>query len=276
MNAAPPGARLGLLPSLLRTCVRQAHTAPARRPAPKGYPKPEGHGENIWVFTHRRTEQVIFSFKDRLDGFHDLKQLPFNGKQTKPSKLRKDYWSPMAKIQFPAGMGSVGRSVFQKLRELKHLHEVSWPDEFRYKAPSEYTQEDERKIADEKEKGKVYQPIRTKADRGNALNAQKKNVIADMAVVLAGKGAGNKLAVAESASKGAGNKLAVAESKEAASGDELVAVTVKWSNDQDMGFAEAWSSNVTHALFEEPAYMSNLVPKQQVAEVPTEEVKVEA
>ncbi|EQK97425.1 hypothetical protein OCS_06862 [Ophiocordyceps sinensis CO18] len=78
MNAAPPGARLGLLPSLLRTCVRQAHTAPARRPAPKGYPKPEGHGENIWVFTHRRTEQVIFSFKDRLDVG---RQTPMDSKQ---------------------------------------------------------------------------------------------------------------------------------------------------------------------------------------------------
>ncbi|KAM4055282.1 transcriptional regulation of mitochondrial recombination [Hirsutella rhossiliensis] len=262
MNAAPPGARLGLLPSLLRTCVRQAHTGPARRPAPMGYQRPEGHGERIWVFAHRRTEQVIFSFRDRLDGFHDLKQLPFNGKQTKPSKLRKDYWSPMAIIQFPAGMGSVGRSVFQKLRELKHLHEVSWPDEFRYKHESEYTEADKRKIADEKANGRSYRPVRSKADRGNALNAQKKNVIADMAVVLAGKGAGNKVVVTKSADAGKED-------------GQLVAVTVKWSNDQDMEFAEVWSHNVTHALFEEPAYMSNLVPKQQVAEA-SQEAKAEA
>ena len=25
---------------------------------------PQGHGENIWVFTHRRSEQVIYSFQD--------------------------------------------------------------------------------------------------------------------------------------------------------------------------------------------------------------------
>lgn len=67
MNAAPGGTRLGLLPALLRTCLRRVHTRPSRRPPPKGFQGPEGHGEHIWVFVHRRTEQVIFSFKDRLD-----------------------------------------------------------------------------------------------------------------------------------------------------------------------------------------------------------------
>lgn len=200
-------------------------------------------------------------------GFHGLKQLPFNGKKTKPSKLRKDYWSPMAMIQFPAGMGSVGHSVFQKLRELKHLHEVSWSNDFRYKHESEYTEADKRKIADERAEGRIYRPIRSKAERGIALNAQKKNVIADMAVVLAGKGAGNKVAVGN----GNGKKVAPAESGEAGKGGgELVAVTVKWSNDQDMEYAEAWSGNVTHAFFDEPVYLSNLAPKQTMAEVPQE------
>ncbi len=28
---------------------------------------PSGHGENIWVFAHRRTAQVIYSFQAKLD-----------------------------------------------------------------------------------------------------------------------------------------------------------------------------------------------------------------
>lgn len=63
MNATPV-SRLGQLPSLLRVCVRHAHTSSAR-PA-KGFPAPEGHGEDIWVFTHRRSDQIIYSFEPKL------------------------------------------------------------------------------------------------------------------------------------------------------------------------------------------------------------------
>ncbi|OAQ95104.1 transcriptional regulation of mitochondrial recombination domain-containing protein [Purpureocillium lilacinum] len=240
MNA-PPRTRLDRLPGFLRACVRQVHSSQRQRPA-KGFEAPEGHGEKIWVFSHRRSDQIIYSFKERLDGFHDLKQLPFNGKKTKPAKLRKDYWSPLAMIRFPAGQGAVGRSVFQKLRELKHLHEVAWTDEFRYKRPDEYTSADKKKIAQEKEKGINYRPVRSKEERAIALNEQKANAIADMAVVLAGQGAGNKV-VAGEAEDG---------------GRQLVEVSVSWANDQDKGFAESWSANVTHDLFEEPSYSSGV------------------
>lgn len=169
----------------------------------------------------------------------------------------------MALMRFPPGMGSVGRSVFQKLRELKHLHEVAWPDEFRYKPESEFTEADKHKIEEEEEKGNKYRPVRTKQERGKALNAQKKNVVADMAVVLAGKGGGNKM-------------LATASEEAAGGRDGLVAVTVEWSNDQDREFAEAWSPNVTHALFEKPTYASSSVPQKQVVAAPEEPVKARA
>jgi hypothetical protein len=167
--------------------------------------------------------------------------MPFNGKKTKPAKLRKDYWSPMAMIQFPEGQGSVGRSVYQKLRELKHLHEVAWTDEFRYKSPEEFTAADKKKIAEEKAKGVDYKPVRSKAERGVALNAQKTNSIADMAAVLAGHGNGNPIVSATGSS-----------------GDEreTVPVSISWVNDQDKDYAETWSRNVTHGLFGEPAYTS--------------------
>ncbi|KAI5459949.1 transcriptional regulation of mitochondrial recombination-domain-containing protein [Mariannaea sp. PMI_226] len=240
MNTVP-APRLGQLPRFLRICVRHAHTAP-QQGSRKGFKVPANHGEDIWVFSHRRSDQVIYSFEEKLDGFHDLKQLPFNGKKTKPAKLRKDYWSPLACISFPAGQGSVGRSVFQKLRELKHLHEVAWDDEFRYKRPEEYTPADKKRIAEEEKKGNAgYRPIRTKQERGIALNRQKPNAIADMAAVLSGLGAGNKVAVAQP-SEGAEK--------------QLLDVTVSWANDQDKEYAEEWSSNVTHDLFENPSYVS--------------------
>ncbi|KAG6007963.1 hypothetical protein E4U21_005324 [Claviceps maximensis] len=224
--------QMGQWSRFMGTCMRQAHTT--ARQTPQGQ-APEGHGEKIWVFSHRRSDQIVYSFESKLNAFHALNQLPFNGKKTKPAKIRKDYWSPMAMIQFPKGQGEVGRSVYQRLRELKHLHEVAWTDEFRYKRPEEFTSIDKKKIAEEKAKGKEYRPVRSKAERGIALNAQRTNSIADMAVVLAGKGNGNKVRTASSA-----------KSAE----PELVPVSVSWANDQDREYAEAWSTNVTHELFE--------------------------
>ncbi|KAH7144009.1 transcriptional regulation of mitochondrial recombination-domain-containing protein [Dactylonectria macrodidyma] len=239
MNATP-ASRLGQLPSFMRVCVRHAHNSSKRQA--KGFPPPEGHGENIWVFTHRRSDQIIYSFEPKLDGFHGLKQLPFNGKKTKPAKLRKDYWSPFAHISLPTGQGSVGRSIYQKLRELKHLHEVAWDDEFRRKPVEEYTAADKKRITEEEKKGNPgYRPIRTKQERGIALNRQKPNAIADMAAVLSGLGAGNKIVTTEAA-----------EGVER----QLMDVTVNWANDQDQQYAEAWSDNVTHGLFEKPSYVS--------------------
>ncbi|KAG6039288.1 hypothetical protein E4U41_003018 [Claviceps citrina] len=232
-----PRPSTGQWSRILRTCTRQAHTT-----ARQG---PPDHGEKIWVFSHRRTNQVVYSFKDKLDAFHALKQLPFNGKKTKPAKIRKDYWQPLATIRFPAGQGEVGRSVFQRLRELKHLHEVAWTDEFRYKRPEEFTAADKKKIAEERARGKEYRPVRSKAERGTALNAQKTNAIADMAVVLGGSGSGNKV------------RASSAEGAE----PELVPVSVSWANDQDREYAEAWSENVTHELFDRPTYEAGGEPE---------------
>lgn len=159
----------------------------------------------------------------------------------------------MATIEFPEGSGNVGRSVFQKLRELKHLHEVAWPEDLRLKAEEEYTKADIKRVKAAKAEGRQYVPVRTKRERGRALNAQRKNSIADLAVVLAGQGRGNKVLAGE---------------------DELVSVTVNWANDQDKRYAESWSDNVTHGLFEEFAYavegVEPVAPETVQAEPATE------
>lgn len=144
----------------------------------------------------------------------------------------------MALIQFPHGRADAGLSVYQKLRELKHLHEVAWTDELRYKRPEEFSKEDKEKIAEEESKARQYRPIRNKAQRGTALNAQKKNCIADMAAVLSGQGSGNKIAAVDSPG---------------GSSAGLVQVSVRWANDQDKEFAESWPDNVEHGMLNEPS-----------------------
>lgn len=145
----------------------------------------------------------------------------------------------MATIEFPAGQGAVGRSVYQKLRELKHLHEVAWGEEVRYKTNDELSEKQKTRQAEEEEKGNFdYRVLRSKQERGAALNAQKANSIADIAAVLAGEGRGNKV-TANASGQGT---------------EGLVQVTVNWANDQDKGYAEEWSTNVTHGLFETPTY----------------------
>lgn len=91
-------------------------------------------------------------------------QLSYNGKKSVPVKFRKDLWDLMAIIELGSGQGSIGRSVFQKLREFRMLHELSWGDEL---------------LAKQKE-------VRTQM-----LSDQRANAIADFAAVLAGKGLGN-------------------------------------------------------------------------------------
>ena len=135
----------------------------------------------------------------------------------------------MAWINFATGDGEVGRSVFQKLRELKHLHEVSWPETLRRKTPDQYTDRDKKAIERAKEEGRKHYPMRSQRQRGVALNAQKKNAIADMAAVLSGVGPGNKVL------------------QKPEDGPEVLAdVTVRWSNNMDRNFARKWSENVAH------------------------------
>lgn len=204
---------------------------------------PEGHGEKIWVWAHRRTEQTIYTLRDRLNDHHDLKQIPFNGKKLKPSSLRKDYWYPMAWINFNAGHGAIGRHVFQQLRELKHLHEVSWPDTLRHKTPNEYTDADREAIANAAKKGQKHIPLRSKQQRGKALNAQKKNSIADMAAVLGGIQKTCKIHLNQFEEGGQG----------------LAPVSIRWANNLDRNYAKSWTDNVRHEVVEGDA-IAQLMP----------------
>jgi hypothetical protein len=118
----------------------------------------------------------------------------------------------MALVQFPKGLGVVGQNVFQKLREFRRLHELSWDPEL-WKL--------------------------SKKDRGAALNDQKANSVADLAAVLAGAGAGNKIV----------SEVQVNVTGEAAKRKrEWIDATIYWADERDRHYAKQWTANVTHEL----------------------------
>ncbi|KAI2630913.1 hypothetical protein GGR54DRAFT_627985 [Hypoxylon sp. NC1633] len=180
-----------------------------QREIAKAQQRPD-HGEKIWIHTHFLNGMTVYSLDRILNSRKALRQIPYNGKKLKPVKLRKDYWRPLAMIQFPEGQAEVGRNVYMLMRECKTLHELSWGDNMFYD-----------------EDGK---PL-TKHERGEKINSQKANTIADMAAVLGGRGKGNKM------------RRSATNSPE--DGD-LLNVVVWWMNDRDRGFARHWSPNVTH------------------------------
>ncbi|KAL8388593.1 hypothetical protein RB595_009084 [Gaeumannomyces hyphopodioides] len=241
MNTTPVSASLlRLCAGLSRVSVRHgSHLARYKKPRPEDAGFKPGHGEKIWVFNHVTTNQIVYSTKPVLDSNKALKQLPFNGKKTKPAKLRKDYWRPMAIIKFEKGEGNIGRSVYQKLREFKRLHELSWGHQ---------TEE-------------FYGM--SKKDRGHALNNQKANSVADIAAVLGGAGRGNLIwrkpdgeqadapVPAETATEqppAADGEQAVAAGKRTPPfpGATLAPTQVYWAVDEDAAFASDWSPNVDH------------------------------
>lgn len=178
-------------------------------------------------------------------------------------------------IRFARGRGDVGRSVFQKLREFRKLHELSWGWQ---------TAEFQRL---------------SRRERGERIHNQKPNAIADIAAVLGGVGRGSLMwttepvaepvaeTEAEAAAAPAEENAAVEAAKEveaevevekreeavkeegvsaseaappsegaaeteatktAPAGPEkrLMKADIYWANDIDINWARKWSDNVQH------------------------------
>ncbi|KAI0840591.1 transcriptional regulation of mitochondrial recombination-domain-containing protein [Hypoxylon sp. FL0890] len=254
-------ARLSL--GISRTSVRFSHTDKAEEKRRKELERsqfPPHHGEKIWIFNHFLDGMTVYSHSPVVKANKSLRQIPFNGKKLKPRKLRKDYWRPLAMIQFPEGYGEVGRSVFQRLRECKTLHELAWGDDMFY--------------------DKDGKPL-SKHERGKKLNDQKANTIADMAAILGGRGKGNKIWMPVTENPEELANLEAADEKNVKRDEKgaraLVKAEVWWVDDQDRNFATEWPSNVTHHRFDEAAVQelgveddadgeSQSVPTELVAE----------
>lgn len=123
-----------------------------------------------------------------------MKQMTFLGKKTVPAALRKDMWSPFLTASF--SNHQTGLKVFQHLRELRRLHETQWDTEL-YK--------------------------KSKKKRGEILQDQKANSIADLAAVCERNLAGEEKC------------------------------RILWSNLYDGEYAEKWPTNVIHDLETRPS-----------------------
>ena len=132
-------------------------------------------------------------------------------------------------VEFGAGQGDVGRSVFQKLRELRKRHLLEWEDEALLNM--------------------------NRRDRGKALNDQRGNFVADLASVLSGVGKGNRVSfwqggetaeVVETPQKGDG--VVEVKREEGRRKFMLHQATVYWANEQDKYYAEEWTDNVSHVV----------------------------
>ncbi|KAI2785157.1 transcriptional regulation of mitochondrial recombination-domain-containing protein [Daldinia loculata] len=220
------------------TGLRFKSTAPNREKREKELAAstfPEHHGEKIWIYGHILEGMTVLSHRPVLKANKALKQLSFNGKKLKPSKFRRDYWRPFAMIQFPEGFGDVGRSIYQRMRECKKLHELSWTDDMLY--------------------DKLGKPL-TKLERGQRINDQKSNTIADMAAVLGGLGKGSLIWMAVSQDPKILANLEAGDEKNLKKDEDgvvkaLVKAQVWWADDKDRNFAKSWPPNVTHYRFDQ-------------------------
>ncbi|SPQ22749.1 6d4c6e23-abda-4fd3-9c4d-7def7b2e7f12 [Thermothielavioides terrestris] len=258
---------------------------------PRGIPPP-GHGERIWLFNHITDNLVLYSLTPELRSNKAFRQLIFTGKKLIPAKIRKDYWRPLAVVEFGPGLGDVGRSVFQKLRELKRRHLLEWDRETHADPPvvdvSAIGNNGEGTNGDGAGGAALLRMPRH--ERGKALNDQRGNSVADLAAVLGGLGKGNRIVVgsgrvrgrrgraAASGKKEDGGQAAVAvkeaeegkKKEEGGDGAKKVALhpaTVYWANEQDKYYAQAWSDNVTHVVG---------LPKKGAEETPAAPVEGEA
>ncbi|KAI4272921.1 MAG: hypothetical protein L6R38_006475 [Xanthoria sp. 2 TBL-2021] len=123
------------------------------------------HGTQLFVYNNIRTNQIIYSLTRSLNNHTSLKQLPFLGKKSVPSHLRKDLWQPLCLISFPRP--SQGLVAYRRLREFRRLHETSYP-------LSLITQ------TEGPHKGQLHSTKK----RGKILMDQKANSVADLAAVL--------------------------------------------------------------------------------------------
>ncbi|KAK6841607.1 hypothetical protein PG987_002467 [Apiospora arundinis] len=194
-----------------------------------------GHGEKIWIFTNFINGLTVYSHNPVLKANRALRQIPFNGKKLKPSKLRKDYWRPMAMIQFPEGQGHIGRSVYHIMREFRMRHDLGWDDGMIHDKESRRTL--------------------TRHERGQRLNGmQKPNAIADVAAVLSGLGKGNKM-WQPAGTEGVETVAEITKADEK-TGEvtNLLKTQVWWMDPLDKNYAQSWSKNVSHFAFKEGVF----------------------
>ncbi|CCU82658.1 unnamed protein product [Blumeria hordei] len=208
-------------------------------------------GQQIFIFSHIQRNLVAYSLSRALNACRcnneTLRFIPYNGKKTVPSALRKDLWSPFATISFPKGCGNIGRSVFQKLREYRRRHEHEWGEEITINPENGY--------------------FIAKKKRARKLCDQVANSVADMAYVLGRldvRGPDNSdeknelsaLSTTTPSTQGISEQKSIvsSEAKSAYQNIGLVGegtgkpVQIHWRDIRMAEFAQSWSNNVEHGI----------------------------
>ncbi|KAI5793661.1 transcriptional regulation of mitochondrial recombination-domain-containing protein [Pyronema domesticum] len=197
----------------------------------------ETHGNELYVYHHIQTKQVVYSLTKNLNNNDSIKQLPFIGKKSVPRALRKDHWAPLASVSFPKP--SLGLTTYQLLREFRRLHETCY----------------DKSLVTEK----------TRKERKWMIMDQKANSVADLAASL-------RIAIETENKKAEEERrlhkikyektIARLAAKAEAEGTTFVArpleleegevvhegdITVRWRNMNDKEHAEEWPHVVSHA-----------------------------
>ncbi|KAL8662607.1 MAG: hypothetical protein Q9202_004565 [Teloschistes flavicans] len=193
------------------------------------------HGTQIFVYNNIRTNQVVYSLTRVLDNHSALKQLPFLGKKTVPSTIRKDLWHPLCHVSFPRA--SAGLIAYRRLREFRRLHETSYP------------------LSLIRENNAKRGPLLPKKKRGKILMNQKANTVADLAKVLELQKAGPTEAKVEEKKrailrvekwKASGKKRMMQRQPQEADYGGVDGVVIRWANLLDAEFAKSWPEEVKH------------------------------
>ncbi|KAH9884446.1 transcriptional regulation of mitochondrial recombination-domain-containing protein [Xylariomycetidae sp. FL2044] len=227
---------------------KKSDDEPNKPPGP--YAEDPHHGEKIWVFNDILSGLTLYSHSSVIKASRALRQILWTPRKVKPSKFRRDRWRPMAVIQFPTGLGPVGLSAYQRLRECKTLHALAWRDD---------------KL--------VHRSTGRPLDRGEReqrlVHDQKAETVADMAAVLEGLGKGTKVVTRMTEDEYAGAFVGTpreddyfvpkdAEGRPVTNAEGLVVGLVRtqifWVDELDKGFAPSWSPSVTHAALDSATY----------------------
>lgn len=208
----------------------------------------------MYFVPHRfpRLYLIISQNKQALD------QLPYLGKKTIPSRLRKDLWTPFAMIYFPSP--HAGLAAYRKLREFRRLHETTYD------------------LADITETtGKHKGSLLPTKKRGKVLMNQKANSIADMAAVLLLQEQGPS----EERIMNAERRRRRAERLKEIKGEDKVkkapldvlaemggveGVMVRWADMLDAEYAETWPEAVVHDGLDISRYTAAFPVVEEVGE----------
>ncbi|KAK4668579.1 LOW QUALITY PROTEIN: uncharacterized protein QC764_708595 [Podospora pseudoanserina] len=241
-------------------------------------------GERLYLWNHIQANHVLWSTTRELRANKSLRQVQFTGKKNTLIKIRKDYWRPMATIQFPEGEGEAGLSVYHKLVELKKRHELEWDDGGRRRREGEFCggygvcawgggkgnkvarnfeeiREWRQKISDDMKKRKeLEKELEELEENKMKLEDTQKEVqrkVKDRREGRGGEGkAGGEDMEVKETKKIAKVKKQIEEVKnqiqELQPLEEPVPVLHKvrvfWANELDHHFAESWPDNVEHVL----------------------------